>query len=442
MTVSWSTPEIHSAAQTPRQMNIARKWCVVALLGLGIMVANLDRLNLSVVLALAEFRNAFHLTDLDRGLLNSTFFWTYAFLQVPAGWLVDRFGVKYPYSIGFALWCVISAATGMVSTLWQIVLIRLLLGVGEAIVQPASLRWIRFHFEEKKRTLPVAVYLLGVKLGSAIGAPLAVVLIAAFHWRVMFVILGLGGLIWVVLWLLLVPNDDREIERVSVVKSASVAGTFGRVLASPTMWGICIGTFSYNYFFYFCLTWLPSYFVEQHQLSMAGMGRYMFFCALGQAVVMAASGWFSDRLIASGLDPVKVRRRFVITGLMLASTVYIGVLSGSRAVGLFFIVFSLSALGIATANKWSLTQSLFPGAAIGQVIGLQNTANNLAGIAAPLVTGWLKHVTGGYAAPLLGISVVLLVGVLSFTVLVPKELAPQSELAFRGPDGRNLLDGK
>jgi MFS family permease len=350
---------------------------------------------------------------------------------------VDRFGVKYPYAIGFAFWCVISAATGMVSSLWQIVLIRLLLGVGEAVVQPASLRWIRFHFEEKKRALPVAVYLLGVKLGSAIGAPLAVVLIAAFHWRVMFVILGVGGLIWVAFWLLFVRNDDRQIELASVSKTASLAGTFGRVLASPAMWGLCIGTFSYNYFWYFCLTWLPAYFVEQHQLSMASMGRYMFFCVLGQACVMTSSGWFSDRLVAFGLDPVKVRKRFVITGLMLASlllfgTVYAGRLTGSPAVALFFLVFSLSALGIATANKWSLAQSLFPGAAIGQVVGLQNTANNLAGIVAPLVTGWLKHATGSYAAPMLGISIVLLVGVAFFTVLVPKELVPQTELEPQG----------
>ena len=83
-------------------MSAARKWGIVALLGLGIAIANVDRLNLSIVLAVDEFRRAFHVTDMDRGLLNSAFFWVYAFLQVPAGWVVDRFGVKYPYAIGFA----------------------------------------------------------------------------------------------------------------------------------------------------------------------------------------------------------------------------------------------------------------------------------------------------------------------------------------------------
>ena len=424
MNVSSASRQIRSAPPVPRPMSAAHKWCIVGLLGLGILVANLHRLNLSVVLTLEEFRTTLHVTDVDRGLLNSAFFWVYAFLQVPVGWVVDRFGVKRPYAISFALWCALSAATGMVSAIWQIVILRVLLGIGEAIVLPASLSWIRLHFEEKKRAFPIAVYMLGIKIGPAVGAPLAVALIAAFGWRMMFVILGLAPLIGLVFWQRLVPNDDREIERASALATAVVAISFAQVVASPAMWGTLIGTFSYDYFWYFCLTWLPSYFVEQQHLSMASMGTYMLVCVAGQGVVMTIAGWLSDRLVGRGLDPVKVRRWFVITGLMLASTEIIGVLSRSRVIALFFAAFSLAGLGFATATRWSLTQSLFPGAASGQLVGLQNTAANLAGIVAPLVTGWLKHATGGYAAPMQGISILLLVGALSYVLLVHKGNVP------------------
>ena len=154
------------------------------------------------------------------------------------------------------------------------------------------------------------------------------------------------------------------------------------------------------------------------------MGWYAMFSFAGQGIVLTAAGWASDRLIARGWDAVKVRKRFIIVGMALASTEIIGALSTSRTVALFFAVFSLSALGIATANKWALTQTLIPGAAIGRVVGLQNTAANLSGIAAPLITGWLKHATGGYAAPMHAIWIVLLIGIASYLILVRRKYAP------------------
>ncbi len=75
-----------------------RRWSIVGLLCLGMIIAYFDRVNLSIALATPDFKSFFGLTDQDRGLLNSAFFWSYAFLQIPAGWITDRFGVKYPYA--------------------------------------------------------------------------------------------------------------------------------------------------------------------------------------------------------------------------------------------------------------------------------------------------------------------------------------------------------
>src|SRR5437762_12347539 len=75
----------------------ARRWLIVGLLNLGVVIAYVDRTNLSVALTVPDFRNHFHLTDQDRGALNSAFFWSYALLQIPAGWVVDKYGVKLPY---------------------------------------------------------------------------------------------------------------------------------------------------------------------------------------------------------------------------------------------------------------------------------------------------------------------------------------------------------
>jgi nitrate/nitrite transporter NarK len=94
-------------------------------------------------------------------------------------------------------------------------------------------------------------------------------------------------------------------------------------------------------------------------------------------------------------------------------------------VALFFAVFSLSGLGLATANYWALTQSLFPGAAIGRIVGVQNCASNVGGIVAPLMTGWLKQATGSYEAPMQVIWVLLLIGVAAYLVLVRPRHTPR-----------------
>lgn len=404
----------------------ARKWIIVGLLSLGMIIAYIDRANISVVLALEEFKKAFRLSDWDRGALNSAFFWTYALLQIPAGWLVDRYGVKFPYALGFLFWSFISAASGLISSIRQLLVLRLLLGVGESVVAPASLRWIRFHCAEKERGLAVGLYMAGTKIGPAISAPVTAWMIGAFDWRRMFILLGLGGLLWLIFWMALVRNDDRRIEQAAARQSGAPAVPFVRVLASPVMWGILIGTFAYNYFVYFCLTWLPSYFAERRGLSLDKMGLYTMFSFGGMATVATLAGWLADRLIARGGDPVRIRKAFTIAGLVLASTELIGALSESQSVALFFAVFSLSGLGVTTANYWALTQTLIPGAAIGRIVGVQNCASNLSGIMASILTGWLKQATGSYQAPMQAIWLVLLLGIAAYVFLVRTRYAPTS----------------
>src|SRR6185295_12002693 len=117
-----------------------RRWSLVCLLSIGVIIAYVDRTNLSVSLADASFKKFLQLDDTQRGLLNSVFFWSYALLQIPAGFFVDRFGVKYPMAIGFALWCMVSALSGAAQAVWQLIALRLLLGVFESVVTPGAVR--------------------------------------------------------------------------------------------------------------------------------------------------------------------------------------------------------------------------------------------------------------------------------------------------------------
>ena len=414
-----------AALQTSRQTSTVR-WAVIVLLSLGMILAYASRSNLAVALAAPQFIRAFHLSDTERGLLNSAFFWAYALLQIPAGWLVDRYGVKLPYAISFVFWCIASAGTAFAHSLSQLFALRVALGTGESVVAPASYRYIRMNFDEKQRGLAVGLYMTGTKIGPAIGAPLAVGLIGLYDWRLMFILIGLGGLIWLIPWMLMVKEPSAQ--QKAVVKAQSPAVPFGRIMASPVVWGTVAASFAYMYFVYFCMTWMPAYFVEQRHLSLSKMGLYTFFSFGGMAMVAALGGWAADLLIARGGNAVAVRKWFTIAGFAIACTELIGARASSVNVSLIFAIVSLSGLGLATANYWAITQTLIPASAIGRISGVQNCACSLAGIAAPILTGWLKQQTGSYEAPMQAIWFVLLIGLVSYIFLVREKYAPREAI--------------
>ncbi|MEO8370904.1 MAG: hypothetical protein ABI806_17105 [Candidatus Solibacter sp.] len=121
-----------------------------------------------------------------------------------------------------------------------------------------------------------------------------------------------------------------------------------------------------------------------------------------------------------------MRKWFTIAGFAIACTEIIGAQAASVPVALTFAVVSLSGLGLATANYWALTQTLIPASAIGRIFGVQNYAASVAGIVAPILTGWLKQKTDSYKAPMLAWCVFLEFGVLSYLLMVQERYAPTS----------------
>jgi MFS family permease len=405
----------------------ALRWAILALLSVGALIAFVNRTNISSALVVPAFKAQFHLTDVDRGWVNSAFFWSYAVLQVPMGWVVDRYGVKLPYTLCFLFWCAASALTGLSTTLAGLIVMRLVVGAAEAVVVPASYRWIRNNFAEGQSGTAVGLYMLGTKIGPAIGAPVAAWLIVASGWQAMFLITGALGLVWLVPWLLMVERDLPVAGKRAAARRASAVPA-SRLLASPLVWGTLVVNFCYNYFTFYCMTWMPAYLVERRHLSLEKMGLYSFFSFAGIAIVALAAGWAADRMIARGQDAVRVRKGFTIAGFLLASTVVLGAYATSLNAALFWNVASLSGLGLATANNLALCRlTLIPAPAVGLVTGFQQVATSLAGIVAPILSGWLLHASGGYDLPMQVIFLFLIVGALTTAFVLRADWAPRVE---------------
>ncbi len=404
------------------------RWPVVGLLSLGMVIAYFDRVNLTI--ALPTMTGQIVLTKAEQGMALSAFFWTYMAFQIPAGILVDRIGVRIPYLIGFLIWSLGSAATALTTGLVSLMAIRMVVGAGEAVVTPSSMRYISLHFKEKQRGLAVGLYMTGTKIGPALGLPISAYLVTRIGWQPMFLSLGLASLLWLIPWLLWVKKDDiaalpRSSSSVAHTEASERVSTW-ELFRSPVMWGVIVGTFCYMYFVYYCMTWMPLYFKERHNMSIQQMGWYSGMSFGGMAAVAALGGWAADLLIGRGWDPINVRKGFTIAGFAMASTQTVAAFTDSVDVMLFFAVFSLCGLGLATANYWALTQTLIPGGSIAMVVGIQNTAANLAGVVAPWLTGWLIDKTGSFDAPIKGVGFWLALGIGCYLFLVRRDYAPRA----------------
>jgi ACS family D-galactonate transporter-like MFS transporter len=364
----------------------AHRGLVVALLFLGMLINYIDRGNLSI--AAVPMMAELGLSAAAMGALLSAFFWSYAALQLPAGFLVDRFGLKWTYAAAFLLWSLASAGVGLARSPAEIFLLRLLLGVGEAIAPAASLAYIKRHFREEEQGLPTGIYVSGMMAGPAIGAMLGAALLERFGWRPLFVLTGLASCIWIVPWLAAAPSASPA--------PAAAPGPAPRrpfpwaaVLRSPVTWGLTVGAFFYSYFWYFCITWLPSYLLLAHSFSFLKMGSYMAGPLAGMGIMSVVCGRLADRAIRRTARPLLVRKLFVSAGCVLASLVGLVTFFHSSGEVLAILLIALTGLGLAAGNYWALTQVITPAALIGRVIGYQNTIAQLGGVCAPILTGLL-----------------------------------------------------
>ncbi len=410
----------------PERSGATSRWTILALLAIGVLISFIDRTNISSALADKNFVHEFALTNVDRGWISAAFFWSYGLFQIPMGWVADRYGVKWPYAICFALWCLSTALMGAFTALAGLIVMRLIIGMTEAIVIPGSYRWIRNNFDESQNGLAVGILAMGNKFGPAIGAPIGAWFIVNYSWHIMFVAIGLVGLIWLVPWLLLVRNDFPTKTQLAVAKRKASSVTLSSILSSPVVWGGMITNFCYGYFTFYCMTWMPAYLVEQRGLSLGKSGLYTFFSFAGIAIVAAIAGWAADRIIARGNDPILVRKAFTIAGFIGGCTVLLGAYAQTLEMALFWNVLSLSLLGLATANNLVLSRlTLIPKQAIGLVTGVQQVATSLAGGVAASLSGWLLHVSGNYDLAMMVIFVFLLIGATATATLFRPQWSPK-----------------
>lgn len=402
----------------------SRRWWLMLLLVAGMIICYAQRGALGV--AAPVMIKELHLSKTAMGVLLSAFFWCYAFMQIPAGWLVDRFGVRRAYAFGFIVWSVASACTGLAGSLFGLLMFQIALGVGQSVAFPASARAVANWFRNSERGTVTACYLSGVRLGQAMIGVVGIHFLAAHSWKLFFVVISIGPLLWLLLWNnFLVKREDNPQETTTAVptKPAKAASFFGSLalLRNRTVFGIFLGFFAFDYVWFVYTRWLTGYLVIERKFSSSETGFWTSVPYVVMSVVILVSGAASDVLIKRAYSEMRVRKTFIVVGLAIAILIVPAGLVADRMTAAWLLSISLCGLGIAAPNTWTLTQTVCSKNLVGTVSGIQNFGGNVGGIIAPALTGFIADRSHSFSLAFHISGVVLLIGICSYLFLIGKE---------------------
>ena len=407
------------------------RWTIAILLFIGIVINYFDRVNLSV--AAKPLQSAYGLTAVQYGIILSSFLWSYALLQIPIGPLLDSFGVKWLMRVGTILWTIATFLTAIVSGMGLIILARVLLGIAEAPAFPGASKATGYWFPLSERGRATASFDAAAKFSNVIGVPIVAWAVTVWGWRGGFWLTGVLSAIFAVAWWVWY-RDPREKTNLTEaehayiraggaqaegVPSENIFSSMRFLLKQPKIWGMTIGFAAYGYSFYLLLTWLPGYLQKTYDMTVLASGWYTIIpWAVATVTDLVIGGWLVDRLIAAGHEPTRVRKTLIVIGMLMGLFVIGAAFTRNPNIAIFWITLALAGLAFAAPIGWSIPALVAPTGTVGSVGAIMNFFNNVMGILAPIVTGFIVAGTGSFAVGFIVAAVILAIGILCYVVLL------------------------
>lgn len=404
------------------------RWGIALLLGIGILISSIDRIGLTVAGGAVGHEFGLDLTAL--GELFGVYGVVYALAQVPAGVLLDRYGVALVGRVATVLWSLFALVSAAAGSLGMLAGANLALGLGKAPAYLMCAKATGYWFPVAERSTATAIFDAGSKLAMAIGVPLFSAIAVAYGWRVMFLTSGVVSALFFgafFLWYRDPAGDPRltHAERAHIGNGAAQAGgapapgALVALLGQPKVWGITIGFGAYGYAFFVLLTWLPGYLASTFGMPLLTAGLYAAIPWLIAAVAeILVGGLLVDRLTARNGDPSRVRKLVLVIGMLLGATAWGATATHELNVAIVWITLALAGLAVAAPVAWSLPSLIAPRGTVGTVAGIMNFANIVMAFVAPIVAGRVVASGGSATTVLLTAVAALVIGVLSYVFLL------------------------
>jgi MFS transporter, ACS family, D-galactonate transporter len=393
------------------------RWGLMILLILAMVTCYAHRNALSI--AVPILKKEMNLSTAQLGVMLSAFSWCYAFLQMPSGWLVDRYGVRRVYGLGYLLWSLATAFTGFAKDFVTLIVLRVSTGTFQAIAFPATSRAVADWFQDKERGIVTGLYLTGVRLGTALISWFGGWFLARYDVRFFFLVTGLIPLVWLLPWQMFLRKWDTPTNTTTRKQSISLLQSL-TWLRHRSVLGIFLGFFAYDYAWFVYINWLPGYLALERKFTPQEMGIYSAVPYLAMSVIILTSGALSDWLVRHGWNEIKVRKSFIMLGLAIGCLVVPAGFVEDKMTAVWLLTIALCGIGIAAPNTWTLTQAVCEKRVVGTVSGIQNWGGNVGGIIAPALTGIIAQYSS-FATALCVVGGVLIAGILAYWLLIKEK---------------------
>ncbi|MBP33546.1 MFS transporter [Methylobacterium sp.] len=413
---------------------------IVAMLFAATTINYADRATISI--AGPDMAKELGLSPVQMGYVFSAFAWSYVLAQIPGGWLLDRYSVKWVYAAAVALWSgftLVQGAVGFFSGLTAVVLLfalRLAVGLTEAPVFPANARIVAAWFPTRERGMASAFFNSAQYFATVLFTPLMAWIVHNFGWHHVFTSMGLLGLAFAVVWLRVVDSPKNhpsmnqaerdyieaggallDMDGQSRTRQGAAGRTLRQLLANRMLLGIYIGQYCITVLTYFFLTWFPVYLVKERGLSILQAGFAAVLPALCGFIGGILGGVISDLLLRRGFSLTAARKIPIVGGMLLSMSI-IGcnyVQADALVVGLMALAFFGKGIG---ALGWAVVADTSPRESGGLSGGLFNTFGNTAGITTPIAIGYIVQSTGSFNGALVFVGLNALVACFCYLVVV------------------------
>ena len=397
--------------QTASELTPLARWWIVSLLAAALFINYVDRG--AVPTAAHLIQEELGLSKSQLGVLFSAFFWTYAVLQIPIGWVAERYGAQRVLAIGLALWACATMLVGFVHSFAALLLLRLLLGIGESAGFPSASKLLAAAVPVGSLGIANGVVAFAYQLGPAVGSYGGGLIMVHSGWRATFWVFGGLSLLWLIPWSRVQLPAPRAEQR------GPIDPPMRAILRQPSLWGTALGLFSSNYVFYFVLNWLPYYVVNERGFSTGEMASLTGSAWLLSAVSSVIAGWVIDRFVRAGQANMAYKSVMIVSHLgTVGCMLCIAFGSQPWAVAGIFIYQLIG--GAAAAGVFAIPQILAGPAASARWVGIQNCCGNIAGAIAPALTGLLVEETQHFTAAFVTAAAVSLAGLVGWVWMVPK----------------------
>jgi MFS transporter, ACS family, D-galactonate transporter len=425
--------EARKISSSPRKKPTRARFAILALLFIITAINYLDRTNLSV--AASSIQKDLGLDPVTLGLIMSAFGWSYAFMQIPGGWLLDRFGPRLTYAISLCTWSITTLCLGFARSFAAFFGLRLALGITEAPAFPTNSRVVAAWFPKQERAMATGVYTAGEYVGLAFATPILFWLLSNFGWHTIFIVTGIVGILFTFVWTKFYrdPKYSKSINKEemdyireggglaenAVEKHKVTWSEVKQLLKYRQIWGISYTQFSVASMLYFFLTWFPTYLVQEKHMSFIKAGFMGSLPYIAACIGVLLAGTWSDKMVKSGKSLTVARKTPIITGAFGACLIVLA--NYTQVPGLVIAIMSVAffSQGMA-ATGWVMVSDLAPTKLVGLAGGVFNVAANLSGILTPIIIGVIVQKTGSFTGGLVYMAVLALSGALSLLFVVGK----------------------